>query len=240
MEPTTTKEASWLGLAGGAFLALAGFFLWRDLALPREMMLTVAALVAGVATVLRWPRRLPALSPVVLMLTTIGAAAWFTLEKGPSLLPPLVVALVTAVAATVRSQRDGEKLPVDALTWYAFGVALLAASWALYFHVFTVGFAADTVARRLVPTLGWLAVGLAFFIGGQGRVAAAAHVGLGFIAFAVGKAAFYDTTHLHGDLRVVALVAVGALLLFGSLVARRRPAPESPPAVLTPGGRGRL
>jgi uncharacterized membrane protein len=79
------------------------------------------------------------------------------------------------------------------------------------------------MARRLIPTLAWLALGLAFFIGGKGRVPAAVHVGLGFIAVAVGKAALYDTGHLHGYLRIGALGAVGVLLLVGGrLVGRGR------------------
>jgi hypothetical protein len=215
------RQSTWLTVGGGLFLALAAFFLWRDLELPREMMLTVAALGAGAATVLRWPRPWPALAPAALMLATVTAALWFTAEKQAGLLPPLVVAVVAGLAGVVRAEREGRRELVDRLTWYAFGTALLAATWALYFHVFTAGFAADLVVRRLVPTLGWLAIGLAFFIGGRGRVPAAVHVGLGFIAFAIGKAAFYDTTHLHGGTRVLMLAAVGLLLLFGGRVLGR-------------------
>ena len=74
----------------------------------------------------------------------------------------------------------------------------------------------------LVPTMAWLAMGLAFFIGGKGRAAAAVHVGLGFIAFAIVKAAFSDTTPLHGGTRGVALVVVGLLLVFGARGLGRR------------------
>jgi hypothetical protein len=179
-------------------------------------VMTVLALVAGTAAVLRWPRAWPALAPAALMAVTVGAAAWFTLEKQPALLPPLAIALVTGAAAVLRSLHEGEQKLADRLIWYAFGAALLAVTWGLYFHFFTAGFAAEWVARRMIPTVVWLGLGLALFIGGRGRVAAAAHVGAGFIAVAVGKAALYDTSHLHGYLRIAVLAAVGVLLVFGA------------------------
>jgi hypothetical protein len=215
---TTTRQSTMLATAGAAFLILAGFFLWRDLSLPRELVMSVLALVAGTAAALRWPRRWPALAPAVLIATTIGAACWFTTEKQVALLPPLGIALVTAAAAVVRSLHDGEGKLADRLIWYAFGASLLAVTWGLYFHFLTAGFAADWVARRMIPTVAWLALGLSFFIAGKGRIPAAVHVGLGFIGIAVTKAALYDTSHLHGYLRIGALAAVGALLVFGGRV----------------------
>jgi len=213
---TTTRPQTALAMAGGAFLILAGFFLWRDLSLPRELVMTVLALAAGTAAALRWPGRWPALAPALLIATVVGAAAWFTLQKQPTLLPPLLIALVTGGAAVLRSLHDGEDRLADRLVWYAFGAALLAVTWGLYFNFFTAGFAADWVARRMIPTVAWLGLGLAFFIAGRNRRPAAGHVGLGFIAVALGKAAFYDTSHLHGNLRIVVLAAVGLLLVFGA------------------------
>ena len=218
---TTSKQSTVLAGAGALFLILAGFFLWRDLSLPRELEVTVAALFAGTATALQWPKRWPILAPVALILTVAVAGCWFTAQKQAALLPPLGIAVVTAAAAVLRSEHTGERKLADRLIWYAFGAALLAGSWALYFHFFTAGFAADWVARRLIPTVAWLAMGLAFFIGGHrhaGRVPAAVHVGIGFIAVAMGKAALYDTSHLHGYLRIGVLAAVGALLVFGARV----------------------
>jgi hypothetical protein len=213
---TTTRPSTALAAAGGAFLILAGFFLWRDLSLPRELVMTVLALATGTAAALRWPRRWPALAPALLMATVLGAVAWFTLQKQTALLPPLLIALVTGGAAVLRSLHDGEDQLADRLVWYAFGAALLAVTWGLYFHFFTAGFAADWVARRMIPTVAWLGLGLAFFIAGRNRRPAAAHVGLAFIAVALGKAAFYDTSHLHGYLRIGVLAVVGLLLVFGA------------------------
>jgi hypothetical protein len=213
---TTTKPSTAMALAGGAFLVLAVFFLWRDLSLPRELVMTVLALVTGTATALRWPRQWRAAAPVALMATTVAAAGWFTLEHQASMLPALAIAAVTAGAAVLRSLHEGERQLVDRLIWYAFGTALLALTWGLYFHYFTAGFASDWVARRMIITVFWLGLGLAFFIGGTGRLPAALHVGLGFMGVALAKAAFYDTSHLFGYLRIGALAAVGALLVAGA------------------------
>jgi hypothetical protein len=220
---TTTRPSTVLATAGGAFLVLAGFFLWRDLSLPRELVMTLLALATGTAATRRWPRRWPALAPALLIATVVVAGAWFTLQKEPALLPPLLIALVTGGAAVLRSLHDGEDRLADRLVWYALGAALLAVTWGLYFHFFTAGFAANWVARRMIPTVAWLGMGLAFFIAGRARRPAAGHVGLGFIALALGKAAFYDTSHLHGPLRILVLAAVGLLLVFGARgVAPRR------------------
>jgi hypothetical protein len=219
---TTTRPQTALAMAGGAFLILAGFFLWRDLSLPRELVMTVLALAAGSAAALRFPRRWPAVAPALLIATVLGAAAWFTLQKQVALLPPLLIALVTGGAAVLRSLHDGQDELADRLVWYAFGAALLTVTWGLYFHFFTAGFAADWVARRMIPTVAWLGLGLGFFIGGKNRRPAAAHVGLGFIAIAMAKAAFYDTSHLHGGLRIAVLAAVGLLLVFGARGAAAR------------------
>jgi hypothetical protein len=213
------RQSSVLAAAGAGFLVLAGFFLWRDLALPRELVLLAAVVVSGAATLLRWPRLWPAAAPIVLFGATALGAGWYAIERSPAVLPALAAAVAIAAAAVVQLElrppaaRAGWSGQV---TWYAFGAALLASTWALYFTFFTTGFAADSVARRLIPTLVWLALGLAIFLAGRLRTPAAVHVGVGLMAVAVVKAVAYDTTHLHGGLRVVVLAAVGALLLFGA------------------------
>jgi hypothetical protein len=223
--PAQRRDATALAAAGAAFMLLACFFLWRDLIVMREALAVVAVAVAGGAAALRRPRSLPAVGPAALLLATVAASAWYLAERTPGVLPALGAAAVVAAVAVALGDRDesaGQPL-AERLRWYALGTALLAASWGLYFHFFTIGFAADTVARRLVPTLAWLTLGLSFLVAGRRRGAApaAAEVGLGFVGIAVAKAAFYDTTHLHGPLRVVVLAAVGALLLFGSQIMRR-------------------
>jgi hypothetical protein len=237
--PETKRESSILALGGAAFLALAGFFLWRDLELPRELVVLAAILIAGAATVLGRPRRWPVLAPAALLAATASAGLWFLGDKRPALLPALATALVAGVAAVIRA--EGRAAPADPLRdhgltseplaarlrWYGLGAALLASTSAFYFHFFTSGFAADSVLRRLVPTIFWLATGLALFIAGGRRARhgaqgqAQVHVGLALAAVALTKALAYDTTHLAGGPRVAVLALVGGLLLFAARIARR-------------------
>jgi hypothetical protein len=218
------REATVLLAGGTAFLTVAGVFLWRDLDIPHEMLLLAAALGLGVAAVLGWPRRWPALAPLALLAAAGAGGLWFLVDQRPALLPALTATLAATLAAVIRAEgtdEAGADTLAHRLRWYGLGAALLAASFGFYFHFLTTGIAADTVARRLVPTVGWLVLGLALFVAGRPRTRAARQVGAGLVAVALAKAAIYDTTHLAGAWRVLGLAAVGALLLFASSVVRR-------------------
>ena len=86
----------------------------------------------------------------------------------------------------------------------------------------TLGVADESLARRLIPTIGWLAIGLALLIAARSRASAAGRVGVGFVAVAVLKALIYDSTHLQGPLRVTVFAAVGVLLLAGARLTASR------------------
>jgi hypothetical protein len=230
----TRRDATALTLVGGGFLALAGFFLWRDLPDGRPLLALAAVALPGAAAALGRPRSLPALAPSLLLAGTVGAAVWYLAERTPVVLPALAVALVASVVAVLRADPDTDFPPasplVERLRWYGFGAAALAATWAFYFQYLTLGAAADSVARRLLPTLAWLALGLALFVAGRrrARVAPSAEVGAALALVAVVKAACYDSTHLQGPLRVIVLAAAGALLLAGARMLRRpQPATEA-------------
>jgi hypothetical protein len=217
----TTRDAKALAAGGALFLAMGGFFLWRDLALPRELLMLVTTIAAGAAAVLKVPRQWPVAAPAALLATTVAAGSWFLGDKSAALLPSLALALAAATAAVMRAARPGEPALAHDLRWYGLGVALLASTSAFYFHFLTVGVAADSVARRLIPTVAWLAVGLALYIAGRRRAPAVTRVGLGLMGVALCKAVVYDTTHLAGGLRTLVLTAVGAMLLFGAAAIRR-------------------
>ena len=191
----TRRHSSVLAAAGAGFLVLAGFFLWRDLALPRELVLLAAVVVSGAATLLRWPRLWPAVAPSVLFGATALGAAWYAMERSPAVLPALAAAAAVAAAAVVQLElrppaaRAGWSGQV---TWYAFGAALLASTWALYFTFFTTGFAADSVARRLNPHAGVAGAGA-----GDLPRGAAAHAGRG----ARGRRPHGGRAHQGGGLR---------------------------------------
>jgi hypothetical protein len=226
MTDTVKKESTVLAISGSAFLGLAGFFLWRDLDLPRELVMLATAIVTGLAATLRWPRRRPELAVASLLGTVAVAGAWYLETRSAGLLPSLAVTLVATVVGVLRGEgkQSGETL-AERLSWYAMGAAILAATWAFYFHFLTLGVAAESTMRRLIPTLGWLVIGLAFFLLAKVRGAAltqntvrrpslaTGHVGLALTAIALVKAIAYDTAHLAGIPRVLVMAAVGALLL---------------------------
>ena len=155
--------------------------------------------------------------------------------KNPMLLPALAITLVAAGVAVVQLEGT-ERWPTSPLpgrlVWYGAGAAFLVTSWAFYFHFLTTGIAADSVARRLVPTIAWLAVGLALFVAARSRGGrAAVEAGGGLVVVALLKAIAYDTTHLGGIPRVAVLGAVGALLLVGGgTLHRAHGAPDVAPA----------
>jgi hypothetical protein len=224
----TGKSSSTFLAAGGAgFLALAGYFLWRDLALPPQIVLSAAAAIAAIAAALGRPRRWPGLAPGALLALALVGGAWFAAVKAPALLPPLAVTALGSIAAVVVRERRGAPGPAGALesrlAWYAAGTSFLVASGAFYFQFLTLGIADESVARRLIPTITWLAVGLALLIAARSRSSPTAQVGIGLAGVAIAKALLYDSTHLQGPLRVTLFAAVGGLLLAGArLVGERR------------------
>jgi hypothetical protein len=220
MNDLTSKNSSSLLAAGGAgFLALAAIFLVRDLALPPETLLGVVALVASVAAILGRPRRWRWVAPGVLLAVTLVGGGWYLAVTSPALLPGLALAAFGSIAAVVLQERRASGAPSDAavpLAWYAAGTACLVASAALYFHFLTLGFADESLARRLIPTIGWLAIGLALLIAARRPTSPPGRVGIGFVAVAAIKALAYDSTHLQGPLRITVFAAVGVLLLAGA------------------------
>jgi hypothetical protein len=221
---TKPNESTLLAVGGAGFLILAAFFLWRDLALPPVAMLIAASVAAAAAATLQWPRRLPALAPAALLVIAAWGGLWYVALKSPSLLPALVVTAAGSIAALAIRESSGgwsDSGWARRLAWYAAGAAFLVATWALYFYLFTLGVASESVVRRLIPTIVWLAVGLALLVAGRTRRAPPAQVGISLMAVALVKALFYDTTHLYGPSRVAVLGAVGVLLLAGARMLHR-------------------
>ncbi|MGA9523066.1 MAG: DUF2339 domain-containing protein [Myxococcaceae bacterium] len=217
-----------LTVAGAALLALAGVFLWRELQMPAAAVLAVAAVLAAGLAQARIPRARPIAGPIALLGVSVGGALWYFTRFDPLLLWGLGVA-VLASAFTVyrmhRPARDAEDRLQLALLWYGVTVSALFASAAFYFQFLTIGYAHDEIARRLVLSIVWLAVGLVLvFNGHQRRERVIRDAGFGFVGAALLKVVLYDTTHLHGTLRIAGLAAAGMLLLLGAWVTSRRTA----------------
>ena len=202
-ELANKNSSSVLAVGGTGFLALAAVFLVRDLALPTETLLGVAALLGA----------------------ALAGGGWYAAITSPALLPGLALTAAGAIAALVLQERRAPSpnaSAADGLFWYAAGTAFLVASAAFYFHFFTLGAADESVARRLIPTIGWLAIGLGLLIAARSRTSPPGRVGVAFIVVALAKALVYDSTHLQGPLRVTAFAAVGALLLAGARLVSDR------------------
>jgi hypothetical protein len=215
------------GAAAVALFALAGVFGWRDLGLGLQPLVLIAAvLAAGIAVAGRGA--LGAVGSWALALTTAAGAAAYVVGRTDVLLAGLCAAAVasaaTALFRTVR--RDGARgdRVERRVLWASVVAGALAASWAVYFRLFTIGFAEETVARRLVLTLAWMVVGVALVIfarEGEGERRGVREAGLVFVAAALLKVVGYDTTHLHGGLRIAALVGSGGVLAIGAALLGR-------------------
>src|SRR5262245_14057206 len=127
MNDLTNKNSSPILAAGGAgFLALAGFFLVRDLDLPPLILLSALAVLASVAAVIRQPRRWPWLAPATLLALAVVGGGWYLAVSSPALLPALALTAVGAIATVVAHERRAPGAPADLagqLAWYAAGVA---------------------------------------------------------------------------------------------------------------------
>lgn len=226
---TNTTAMKWdvrvLAGAGAGLLLLAVIFLWRDLQVPGELLLAVGGMAAGALAFLDVPRERPLAGPVAVIVFAVGGGLWYAATKQGLLLVGLGAVLAVAVVTVLRSRRRLVATPDrvhDVLVWYGLTSATIAASWTFYFHFLTLGIAEDSVARRLVLTLGWLVLGVALVLAARPRGAPVMRdAGFAFVAIAVGKALVYDTTHLSGSLRVLGLAAAGLLMLGAAWLSTR-------------------
>ncbi|MHB8875686.1 MAG: DUF2339 domain-containing protein [Myxococcaceae bacterium] len=215
--------------AGAVLLALAGFFLWRDLAVRPELLVGAGAVLAAGVSLAGVRRRWPLVGPIVLLATGLLGGGWYAATREPVLLGALAVTLAASLATALGTQHamPSEKERYQrVLAWYGLAVAALVTSFAFYFHFLTLGAAQDELGRRAILTLGWLVAGVSFVLWGRKRGENAIRdAGFLFLAAAVGKAVLYDTTHLEGMLRVGLLAVAGAVLLgSGAIATRIRPA----------------
>lgn len=213
-----------LAIAGVGLLGLAAVFLWRDLQVPMEMLLAIAALGATGLAFAEVPRERPVAGPLAVLACGVLGGAWYAATKSGLLLIGLAVTLGAAAlcAWRVRRQHVEQDRVQSVLVWYGLTAAAIATSWAFYFHFLTLGFAGDDIGRRLVLTLGWLAAGVALVLHGRKRGEGVIRdAGFAFIAIALGKALAYDTTHLSGTLRVAGLAGAGLLMLGGAWLSTR-------------------
>lgn len=213
-----------LGGAGAVLLGLAGVFGWRELHVDPAFLLSVGA---GAGLILSSVMKRRTLTDAGLLITWgCGALGglWFAAARTPALLPGMVLALLSSVVflfigyPRARAQKAVGSV---ALGFAGLVVTALSASWSLYFHFLTAGVAADSVVRRLVLTLGWALLGVGLVVvSSRLREVAMRYAGYVLVLAATLKALLYDTTHLGGGLRVLVLLAAGAVLIGGALFTK--------------------
>ena len=228
MERTRSVLASDRGrfvAAGALLLAMAAAFLWQYLDLGIEYGIVLVAAASAAAALAALPRQAPWLGFAGLAVCALGGGIWFAGSGEPAILPALVIALGGAIAATLvaypRARARNDALTA-AFAWYALAGVVLVATWVFYFRFLTLGLAETHVVRRMVLTLSWLLLGIGTVIHGRRRdETPIANAGQIFVAAALAKAVFYDTTHLWGPLRIATLAVAGIFLLGGAQLLRR-------------------
>ena len=213
------KDSFWFAVVGGVLSAVAAFTAWQELALEPEILLLALATVCSVLALLKKPAQWAGAGPLGLVLLGVGGGAWYAATKHPLLLWGLGVAFLGATLTLFRSSEKGSLY--SRVSWYALAVTGLSASWAAYFHFFTLGFAEEALERRMLPTLLWLAGGVSLALFGNRKGNPDARLaGLLLLAATVGKALLYDTTHLFGWARVAVFAVCGVVLLGSSRLLR--------------------
>lgn len=221
------SDSQWLYGAGALLCGLATLFLWGQLAIDVEYLLLLGALIATALGV----SKKPDMGIYVLGAVAAISGLWFAggsylgLVESSAFHPlPLLLSLglslagaLAVVAVKWRSADDRRA----ARLMYALVLIAIVASGALYYQLFTVGIAEHQVARRMILTLAWLAGGLTLIVRSGGK-SALRNPGRVLITAAFAKALLYDTTHLDGTLRILALLVTGGLLLGGAWAVRRQ------------------
>lgn len=227
--PVEKVETQVMGVAGAGLMLLAGFFLWRELAVRAEVLLVLGAALAAVGAVVARKLRVQLIGPVLLLGATGLGALWYGATREPLLLGGLGVAFVAAVVLAVLDRRapkveSGVSRWHRMLSWHGVALAGLVTSFSVYFQVFDATDLSlqDFVARRAILSLGWLLAGVGLVLFGRGqRATEVRDSGFLVLAAAVSKLLIYDTTHLDGLLRVGALAIAGVVLLASAAAVRR-------------------
>lgn len=231
MAPSHSLDTRVLRVAGAGLLVLAAIFGWREAELSPLVIAVALSGVAALVSVRRPDGASRWVIPLLLLATTgLSAACWLAF-KTPLLL--LGVAMPLGAAGVFAYRLFGSPLPIpppparelpsrvpEFATWQTISLGTLALTGGAYFHLLTLQ--VDDLGRRLVLTLVWTLLGLgAVAMGRKLNDTAPRDAGFVILAAAIAKATFYDTTHLHGGLRIGLLAATGVVLLVGSAVLQR-------------------
>src|SRR5438045_1772047 len=122
-------EQNVLAIGGAVLLALAGFFVWQELALAGTVLAVGGAACAAGLAAFAHHRGKANWGPVVLALAGATCAAWYGATREPIVLVGLGITFVASVVLTVLSQRlftgDSAKLH-RTLSWFTTALGGLA------------------------------------------------------------------------------------------------------------------
>ncbi len=221
------SDVQWFYYAGGIFIILAMFFLYREFSIDAAWLLSIATIGFGVLSIRRWPTVAPFVAPICLGLCClISTGLWYDYQgDSPHTLPLMAsVAVSAAMAVAAIFLGRGQGVPTTealqyhrAAQWYAMTLSTMAGSWTVYQEVLTYGRAAGedySGPRRMILTLGWILVGVGmvwFSIARNQRYLK--HAGIAFTAVAFAKALLYDTHKMESFWRIGVFVLGGVVLM---------------------------
>lgn len=220
------NEPAVLGIGGAILLALAGFFLWRQLSLASEVLAVAGSALAAAGAWLAHKKDKGGVGPIVLGVAGLACGGWYAMTKEPVVLIGLGISFVVSLVLTLASQKKFANLEAKAhrtLSWFATAITGLAASFGTYFFVFD---ASETslngfIARRALLTLAWLISGTAMVVFGSKRAANEVRdAGYLVLGTSMVKMLLYDVPNDDNVVRIVALAIGGAVLMGASQLAR--------------------
>ncbi|MDP1825977.1 MAG: hypothetical protein Q8L48_22120 [Archangium sp.] len=216
-------------------LLVALLLLWKETLVSPLIVLLAFSVLAALGTFHFERREIPRAGPLLSLASLCAAAGGYSLSLDVLALVALAIGTGTfASLAWLHAERGGGASSAHRLlVFQGFAWSGLLFTMAASFHLFhasgffDVQFGGDRyVARRLVMTLLWLTPGLWFVVHGSKREdGAIAGAGVVLVVAALAKLLLYDTTHLHGPLRIAAFGLSGLLTMLGGRLLAPGPRP---------------
>ena len=220
-------------LIGSVFVLIAGLLTIRymDLAAGWIVSLGLAALVIASEFFRGFIK-----GGTVALFSLAGLSSplmFFLLQRDTPFYVATVMFFAFAIYLVVRTRstwsqfnlRNSAKHAINlesAAVWFALIASSLAVSWATYFKFLTT-LDDEYFLRRLAFSLFLLVIGvICTALGRKSLLPFWGVMGLTFIVAGVAKVVAYDTTHLHGLVRIGVFAGGGLVLLLGGVLTKKQ------------------